>query len=71
MSFFEYKAIDANGKENKGVIESDSQKSAQSLLQSKNLTVVEIVKSKQKINQARTWLAPELNKTDISFLCVN
>ena len=67
MSFFEYKAIDANGKENKGVIESDSQKSAQSLLQSKNLTVIEIVKSKQKLNQARTWLAPELNKTDISF----
>jgi len=36
VSFFEYKAIDANGKENNGVIESDSQKSAQSLLQSKN-----------------------------------
>ena len=49
MSFFEYKASDAKGKKNKGVIESDSQKSAQSILQSKNLTVIEIFKSKQKI----------------------
>ena len=42
-------------------------KSAQSILQSKNLTVIEIFKSKQKLSQAKTWFAPQLNKTDISF----
>ena len=67
MSIFEYKAIDANGKENKGLIESDSQKTARNLLQSQNLTVVEIIQSTQRINQTKSWIQKPLNKTDISL----
>jgi general secretion pathway protein F len=67
VSIFEYKAIDVNSKESRGIVESDSQKSARNLLKSQNLIVVEIIKSKQSSNQTRAWFEPSLNMTDISL----
>ena len=67
MSIFEYKAIDANGKESNGIIEGDSKKSARHLLQAQHLTLIEIIKSNRKLNQTRSWFTPILNLTDISL----
>ena len=67
MSTFEYRVVDVNGKESKGILESDSQKSARSLLQSQHLTVVEVTKSNRKLSQTKSWLVPTLSLTDISL----
>jgi len=67
MSIFEYKAIDANGKEGVGLIEGDTQKSVRQLLQSQHLTVLEISQSKRKINQERSWFGATLSLTDITL----
>jgi len=67
VSIFEYKAIDVNSKESRGIVESDSQKSARNLLQSQHLTVVEIIKSNRKLSQSKSWLAKTLSLTDVSL----
>lgn len=68
MSIFQYKAIDINGKENNGVIESDSLKSARSLLQSQNLTIIEIAKIQQKVAQTNSWMVASIKLIDISLI---
>jgi general secretion pathway protein F len=67
VSIFEYKVIDVNGKESAGIVESDSLKSVRNLLQSQNLTVVEVAKSNRKLNQTRSWFDATLNMSDISL----
>ena len=67
MSIFEYKAIDVNGKESTGIVESDSQKSVRHLLQSQHLTVLEVAKSKRKLSQAKSWFGATLSIMDISL----
>jgi len=68
MSIFEYKAIDANGKEGVGLIEGDTQKSVRQLLQNQHLTVLEISQSKRKINQERSWFEATISMTDITLI---
>ena len=71
MSIFQYKAIDINGKENNGVIENDSLKSARSLLQSQNLTIIEIAKIQQKVAQTNSWMVASIKLIDISLIIQN
>ena len=67
MSVFEYKAIDSNGKESAGILESDSLKSARYALQSQHLTVVEVTKSKRKLSQSKSWFEVTLSMMDVSL----
>ena len=67
MSVFEYKAIDSNGKESAGILESDSLKSARYALQSQHLTVVEVTKSKRKLSQSKSWFDVTLSMMDVSL----
>jgi general secretion pathway protein F len=67
VSIFEYKAIDVNGKESTGIVESDSQKSVRHLLQSQHLTVLEVAKTKRKLSQSKSWFGATLSITDISL----
>ena len=67
MSIYEYKAVDANGKESIGLIEGDTIKSARRLLQSQELTVLEMIESKRKINQEKTWFKSAMSLADIAL----
>ena len=67
MSVFEYKAIDSNGKESAGILESDSLKSARYALKSQHLTVVEVTKSKRKLSQSKSWFDVTLSMMDVSL----
>jgi len=67
VSVFEYKAIDSNGKESAGILESDSLKSARYALKSQHLTVVEVTKSKRKLSQSKSWFDVTLSMMDVSL----
>jgi len=67
VSIYEYKAVDANGKESIGLIEGDTIKSARRLLQSQELTVLEMIESKRKINQEKTWFKSAMSLADIAL----
>ena len=67
MSIYEYKAVDANGKESIGLIEGDTIKSARRLLQSQELTVLEMIESKRKISQEKTWFKSAMSLADIAL----
>lgn len=65
MSIFEYTAIDANGKNNNGLIEADTQKSARQQLQIQQLTVLNVKISNRKLSQAKSWFEQKLTTSDI------
>jgi len=67
VSIYEYKAVDANGKESIGLIEGDTIKSARRLLQSQELTVLEMIESKRKISQEKTWFKSAMSLADIAL----
>ncbi|WP_201342012.1 hypothetical protein [Abyssogena phaseoliformis symbiont] len=68
MSVFEYKAIDVNGKQSAGFIESDTEKSARQQLQSQQLTVLEVRQSRRKPSQIKSWLEPRLSIADTAII---
>lgn len=68
MSIFEYTAIDANGKNNNGLIEADTQKSARQQLQQQQLTLLEVKLSKRKLTQAKSWLEAKLSVADTAII---
>lgn len=68
MSVFEYKAIDINGKQSTGFIESDTEKSARQQLQSQQLAVLNVQQSKRKLSQTKSWLEPKLNIADTAII---
>ena len=54
MAAFDYIALDAKGKERKGIIEGDSAKQIRQLLRDKSLVPLEITESKQKAQGKRS-----------------
>lgn len=62
MAAFDYVALDASGKERKGIIEGDSAKQIRQLLRDKNLMPLEITESKQKAQGKRSVHNTGFNK---------
>ena len=67
MSIFEYKALDAKGKESGGLIEGDTIKSVRHLLQLQHLTVLEVNPSKRKISRQQSLFEATLSMSDIAI----
>lgn len=63
MAAFEYKALDAKGRNKKGIIEADTAKAARQLLREKSLMPIEIshasAKEKQAAGQDKNWFTIE------------
>jgi len=68
MAAFDYIALDAKGKEHKGVIEGDASRQVRQILRDKGLMTLEITESHQKAQSKRSsgTTAPRLFQRSIS-----
>jgi general secretion pathway protein F len=68
MAAFDYNALDANGKEHKGVVEGDTARQVRQVLRDKDLMTLEITESHQKAQSKRSsgTTAPRLFQRGIS-----
>ena len=71
MGAFEYTALDAHGKERKGLIEGDTAKHVRQLLRDKQLLPVEIQETaqrEQKKGRSRSFMRRGLSTLDLALL---
>ena len=75
MAAFDYIALDANGKEKKGVIEGDTARQVRQILRDKGLTTLEITESRKKAqagdNKAKnvpSFMQRGISSTELALL---
>ena len=69
MAAFEYKAIDAKGKNKKGIIEGDTIKQVRQQLREKGLIPIEVNPAAQKENRkGASFFQPKITASDLALI---
>lgn len=68
MAAFEYKAIDAKGKNKKGIIEADTVKQARQALREKGMVPLSVDPAAQKENKGGGLFAPKISSSDLALI---
>ena len=71
MAAFEYQALDAKGKTNKGVLEADNARHARSLLREQKLTPVSVTLASQQeklLASGKQWFKRNISASELALI---